>query len=287
VGTPDTELRWDRGPANSRLTRYCLYVSFLPILGLLLSGLVLFLTLLPELLSTPEALVLVLLLAIVGGPVSLLYLWPVLTDPDQRSGVVDDSWLGALDPLGVAVTALAGLVAVVGSFRLADYGIVVLVGVCMGVGLPVASLLATRGRIDPETLTLYIERDRDYTGDLAVEMRNWTALRRYRLGPVAVCVPSYAPGTGGSAPRLFVLPTSVATEADRVFERALAAPTDAPTRPGNPAVAVTLAAFGVGTLALGIGLWWLVDLPAGIALWILAFCVTLGLLFLLLAKRER
>ncbi|MDS0260868.1 hypothetical protein NDI56_15795 [Haloarcula sp. S1CR25-12] len=287
MGTLDTELRWNRGPANSRLTRYCLYVSILPVLGLLLSGLVLFLTLLPELLSNPEALVLVLLLAVVGGPVSLLYLWPVLTDPEQRSGVVDDSWLGALDPLGVAVTALVGLVAVVGSFRLADYGIVVLVGVCMGVGLPVAGLLATRGRIDPETLTLYVERDRNYTGGLAVEMRNWTALRRHRLGSVTVCIPSYAPGTDGSAPRLFVLPTSVATEADGVFQRALAASTDAPTRPGNPAVAVTLAAFGVGTLALGAGLWWLVDLPTGIALWILAFCVTFGLLFLLLAKRER
>ena len=172
-------------------------------------------------------------------------------------------------------------------FRSVAYGPLVVVGVCMGIGLPVAGLLSTRGRIDPERLTLQFEWARSRDGGLTIGMRNWTALRRVQFGPVAVCLASYAPGTAGGAPRLFVLPATVASDADAAFERALAASPETAAREGNPAVAATLAAFGVGTLAGGVALRRLVALPPGISLWFLAVSVTFGLLFLALAAYER
>ncbi|MBX0288118.1 hypothetical protein [Haloarcula salinisoli] len=285
----DPALAWDWGPAHSRLTRCCLYVAVAPILGMLLGGALLALTLLPTLFSNLELLALVVLFALVGGPFSLLYLWPVLTDRDQRAGLVGSWWLEGLRPLGLAVAAVGGLGALVLSVRVAAYGPLVVVGVAMGVGFPVTGLLATRGRVDPEELTLRFEwgKRRPVTGDITVEMCNWTGLRRYRLGPVAVCLASYAPGTSGGAPQLFVVPASVASAARDSFERALATPVDEPARDGNPAVAATLAAFGLGTLAVGAGLWLLADLPSGIGLWIVAVCGTFGVLFLVLAARER
>jgi len=285
----DPVLTWDRGPAHSRLTRCCLYVALAPLLGTVLGGALLALTLVPALFSNLELLALLALFALVGGPLSLLYLWPVLTDRDQRTGLVGSWWLGSLRPLGLAVAAVCGLGALVISARVAAYGPLVVVGVTMGLGFPASGLLATRGRVDPEALTLRFEwgERRAVTGDITVEMRNWTAVRQYRLGPVVVCLASYAPGTSGGAPRLFVVPAAVASAAGDSFERALAAPVDEPARDGNPAVAVALVAFGLGALAVGVGLWLLADLPTGIGLWLLAVCVTVGVLFLVLAVRER
>jgi hypothetical protein len=256
---------------------------------MLLGGALFALTLLPALSSNLELLALVVLLALVGGPFSLLYLWPVLTDPDQRSGLVDPWWLGSLRPFGLTVAAVGGLGALVLSARAATYGPLVVFGVTTGVGFPASGLLATRGRVDPEELTVHFEWGdrRPVTGDITVEMRNWTALRRYRFGPVVVCLASYAPGTSGGAPRLFVVPASVVSAAGDSFERALAAAVDAPTRDGNPAVAAALAAFGLGALTVGVALWLLADLSSGIGLWIVAVCGTFGGLFLVLAVREQ
>ena len=52
-------------------------------------------------------LALVVLLALIGGPASLLYLWPMIRDPDQRPGMGEAVGDGA-HPWSPASTAVAG-----------------------------------------------------------------------------------------------------------------------------------------------------------------------------------
>jgi hypothetical protein len=93
---PDTRsdrLSWELSPADVRFGWLLVYlpVAFLGgHVGLLLVTAV---ALVPAMLADPRLLALAALLVLVGGPFSLLYLWPMLRNPDQRPDPGRHGWL--------------------------------------------------------------------------------------------------------------------------------------------------------------------------------------------------
>lgn len=285
-------IEWRRGLADSPAGRLFGYAFLGSLTGLgLLIGLLLLLLVpvmiggLPE--NLPD-LALVLVFVLVGGPLSLLALWPLLTDPDQRRPIVANTWLDELSTRGILVAAVAGagvhlLMFVV--FPISPLIVVVLGGLAGSTG---TWILLTEGYVDPDERTLYVRpshADRDSRGT-TIDLDTWTGLARYRLGPVVLLRPTYAPGVRGKNPRLVPVPAPVAEAATPIFERALATSAPTPGRPPNPVVAATLVLFGLGAIAVGVAFVVLEVGPPGFRLYLLALGVLFGGLFLLAAKRE-
>lgn len=287
-----TPIRWHRGFDVSRPARLFAYALLAPILGgtllVVLLGLAMVPVVVPRLIADPSMLALVVVLALVGGPASLLYVWPLLTDPNQREALVRSNWITDLPPSGLLGCAVAGALAQVVALWLTPLGPLLVVGAGTLVGVVGTGLLLTRGQIDPDArrLTVRPSRGGRETSGTATDLDTWTALRRYRLGPVVVLRPSYAPGTGAGAPRLLTIPAWVADAADGTFDAALAAAAPAPGRDPNPAVAATLAVFGLGFAGTGVVLGLLVAVPASLRVWLAGSLGGVGLLFLVLAYRE-
>lgn len=285
-------IEWQTDLADTRAGLFCAYLAVGTLLGLpLLVALALLVTLpvtIPALLANPSALVLVVVLVLVGGPMSLLYLWPVLTESDQRRPIVPDPVLDVLTRRGVVAAAVAGALA--HGLGLVLFALSPLIVILVG-GLAASAgtwLLLTAGRIDPDGRRLEVRQslnERESAGR-TVDLDTWTALARYRLGPVTLLRPTYGPGVRGGVPRLIPLPTWVADEAAPVFEAALAAPTPEPDRAPNPVVAATLAVFGFGCLAVGVGIVLLEAAPASSRLYVLGLSAAFGGIFLVAALRE-
>lgn len=285
-------VEWRRKLGDSRTARLCAYAALASFTGLPLLFGVVFVVALPAivaaLVGNPPMAVLVALLALVGGPVSLLYLWPLLTDPDQRRPIVGNTWLHELSTAGIAIAALVGAVVHVLVFLLFPYAPILVV---LGGGLTSTTgtwFLLTEGRIDPDERTLSISPshvDRPSRGR-TVDMDTWTGLSRYSVGPIVLLRPTYARGIRGRAPRLIPVPVRVARDAAPVFEAALATPAPEPDRAPNPVVAATLVLFGLGTVALGATAYVLEIGPLNYRLYTVALSGVFGLLFLAAARRE-
>lgn len=285
-------IEWRRDLEDSPAGRLFAYtfvgtVGGLPLLVALV-GLLALPVVIVSLTANPPVLALVVVLALVGGPLSLLYLWPLLTDPDQRAPLLADTWVDELSARGVlASTVLGALVHALGFYLLpvAPLLLLVLGGLLASTG---TWLLLTEGRIDPDDRTLAVRSalsDRDSRGR-TVDLAAWTGLSRYRIGPVVLLRPRYGPGVRGGTPRLIPVPATVAAAATPAFEAALDAPAPEPERPPNPAVAATLAVFGLGSVALGVAIAVLEVGPAGYRLYLLALASLFGAVFLAAAVRE-
>lgn len=141
------------------------------------------------------------LLILVGGPLSLLYLWPMLTDADQRpriEAVASDEM-----PFTRRSTAAATAVGVAAFGALAAAGVPsptleVFVFLSAGLVVPVA-VLSTHGHIEDGRL-------RNYGG--AVDLSSVRAVRTLRVGDVGLAWVSYVRGTGLLAPRLLTIPAA-------------------------------------------------------------------------------
>lgn len=218
------------------------------------------------------------LFALVGGPLSLLYLLPMLRDPDQRPTFYPASvehpfstrtrLIAAV--AGAALLALAGWVAVPLAVAL------VAVGGLAGLGYVFA---ATRGRVDPDTSTLAL-------GPREFDLSRATGYRTRRLGPLALVTLSVParPGRFGSLPSRFAVPVERLGDVTAALDAVVAA-TDAEEPEGrdpNPvvrAVAVTLALVfvgaGVGGVAFaGVGVGW----------YVAALCWLFAVIFLYVAR---
>ena len=243
---------------------------------------------LPALLASPSILVLVAVLTLVGGPLSLFYLWPLLTERDQRRPILARTPLQHLSTVGVTIASVGSAAVYAVTFVVIEFSpLLVLVGGAL-VGITGTWLLLTTGSVDPENRVLRVRpslADRASTG-WTVDLDTWTGLARYRLGPVTVLRPTYGPGIRSGVPRLLPMPTWVVDAAAPVFEAAIDAPTPEPDRVPNPAVAATFALFGLGIVALGVAAIVLQVGPAGYRLYLFALSGVFGGLFLVAAWRE-
>ena len=178
------------------------------------------------------------LLFLIGGPLSLLYLWPILTDPKQRPSVTEfeggDGF--PFSPLSVSLAAVSGAVGIIGLMALGapfDAVYALVVG-CVFSPLLVA-VVTTRGRLEEGTLT--INRTEIPTDRL-------TNARSVRIGAFVAVWLSYARRSGVFLPRLAVIPQADALTVLSTIESGIDA--DPEIDPPDRAVQ----AIGVGTGAL-------------------------------------
>ncbi|MFC7007940.1 hypothetical protein [Halalkalicoccus salilacus] len=144
---------------------------------------------------------LVVLLLLVGGPFSLLYLWPMLTDADQRPSVTVFTW----DEEKIPWTKRSFIVAVLG-------GALLLLGLAT-TGVPFDGIFAlVVGAIfSPVVVSLFttegsIEDDRLVCNGTSVPLRQVTGARSQVVGNAVVYWISYTRGAGFLVPRLVTVP---------------------------------------------------------------------------------
>lgn len=159
-------------------------------------------------------LLLVVLLVLVGGPLSVLYLWPMLTDPEQRPGVTAFTW----DDERIPWTKRSFVVAVVG-------GALLLLGLAAaGVSFDGIFALVVVAIFSPIVVNLFttegsIEDDRLVCNGASVPLRQVTGARSRVVGNAVVYWISYAPGTGFVVPRLVTAPVQQSDTVRTALER--------------------------------------------------------------------
>jgi len=235
---------------------------------------------LPELLPQlgTAMVLLVALLSLVGGPFSLLYLWPMLTDPGQRPATA-----ALLAESGTRPWTKRSVVAAVLVGSLLSGG-----AVAAGVPFSVLCALVALALVSPVVVALFttvgsVTDDRLTCNGTAVPLRQVTGVRSVQLGATAVWWVSYARGTGLFAPRLLTVPTETATAVRTAVERGgePRQPDRAkPSRPVRGILGTTALLFvGVGIVAVRA-----IDEPS-VRLYVGGVTGTIGVLLALAAWR--
>lgn len=221
---------------------------------------------------------LVVLLALVGGPVSLLYLLPMLRDPDQRPSFYPGGMTTGLD-LSLrqrAALGLSGAAVLAGCWWLDPRLAAGVVGGGVLAGLTYA-VATTRGTIDPERATLD-------TGAREFELDRVTGYRSRRLGPlslVTLAVPN-RPGRLGRSTTRVLVPTARLADVEAALDAVVAEADPEAGRDPNPQV--RLAAGALALLFLGIGAAAVIAVGAGIGWYVAALCWLFGGILLLVAR---
>ncbi|MCL7416392.1 MAG: hypothetical protein M8354_00940 [Halalkalicoccus sp.] len=246
-------VEWRIDAGSSRLLRAVVYVE----VGLFAGGMLLvfcgmaFLGLTSALGGEYTYLAYVALLALIGGPLSLLYLWPMIVDSDQRpplSALFADEetaerYVAAFTRGRLLGAVLGGALALLVALSLDPRALFALV-VGSVLLIPVASGVVSWGRVDPEEESL-THRDR------TVALSRVERLRRVDLGGFSLCWLSYRPGGDDlTSPRLL----AASPEAADAIERVLAATdpeTDGEYTPDR-AVQAALGFLGVCFLGLAV-----------------------------------
>jgi hypothetical protein len=192
----------------------------------------------------PALKLLVVVLALVGGPFSLLYLWPMLRDADQRPAPFSGrerrtplrEWL---------VAGVVGLVVLAGAMVIEP----VLAGglfVCGLLAGAVGVLCSTRGTIDPEASTM--ERSHREWG-----LSRVTGYDTRRVGPlVVISLDASGPGSFGTVPSRVAVPATVAGDVTAALDAVVE--TDRETEGRDPNAAVRVVAVLFASLFAGGGL---------------------------------
>jgi hypothetical protein len=221
---------------------------------------------LPALLAEASlgALLFVALLALVGGPLSLGYLWPMLADPDQRPSpsafAVAD---GAIPwtPRSIAVAAVAGAISL---WTLAAAGVgfdaLFAVVVALLFSPVVASLFTTVGSVGPADDEAGDTESAELTcNGRDVPLAQVTGVRSVRAAGLAIYWVSYARGTGAFVPRFLTVPVEAADAVRTALDAGVQMRADPPNT--DPAVRAVVGGAGllfVGVAAIG---WRAVDDP--------------------------
>ena len=241
---PSTE--WSYDAAASRSLRLISHLPVAAVGGVFLPAAgasVAFVIADPGVLRSPFVL-LVALLALVGGPMSLLYLWPMLADPDQRP--TRSAFSGAdgspFTARSVGAAALAGALAVLALVAVGVpfevvYGLVV---GCVFSPILVAAA-TTEGTLDDGRLTINRRE---------VPLNRVAGVRSIRVRGFVVLWLSYVPRSGLFVPRLAVFPGDADVGAVR---GALEAGIRADPELEAPDRAVQAVAIGMGALFLASG----------------------------------
>jgi hypothetical protein len=221
---------------------------------------------------------LVVLLALVGGPVSLLYLLPMLRDPDQRPSFSPEG-MTAGPELALrqrAALGLAGGAVLAGCWWLDPRLAAAAVGVGALAGL-VYAMAATRGTIDPDRAVLE-------AGARSFELDRVTGYRTRSLGPLALvtlAVPA-RPGRLGRSTSRVLVPTARLADVAAALDAVVASSDPGTGREPNPQV--RLAAGALALLFLGIGAAAVVVAGAVVGWYVAALCWLFGVLLLLVAR---
>jgi hypothetical protein len=185
-----------------------------------------------------ELRLLVVLLALVGGPFSLLYLLPMIRDPDQRPTLYPEGAERRLLTRERVVAGVVGAVVLAVAFRVEPLlaGGLFVTGALAGL---VAVLCSTRGRIDPETGTVE-------TGEREWNLSRVTGYSVRRIGPLAVVsLDASGPGRFGTVPSRIAVPVPVLDDATAALDRVVAEADGTSGREPNPTVRVVAAAIAV------------------------------------------
>ena len=182
------------------------------------------------------------LLLLIGGPLSLLYLWPMLADPEQRPSVAEFEG-GDGFPFSfrsVSTAAVSGAVGLGGLIALGvPFDVLYLLVVGCVLSPVLVAVLTTRGRLEGSTLTI---------NRTEVPIDRLTNVRSIRVRDFAVVWLSYADRTGVFVPRLAVIPGG---NAETVL-RTIAAGIDTEPEVEPPDQAVRAIGLGTGTLFLAV-----------------------------------
>lgn len=277
-------LTWDVSPTDYRATALVRYVP-LVFVGtqagiLLVAGT----AALPALVSNPAILALVVVLTLVGGPMSLLYLWPMIRDPDQRPPLDPGGWyqdlslrgfllaVASCTVLAVGMAILFGLSAVTRGLLFPAYLIAF-----FAVPLLALSLVDNEGRLDPEEGTLTVE-------ERTIDVTRLDRVRCWTVGSLTVVALGYVAGAGRPKPRLFVVP---ATDAAALIETLRAGATaDADVEPGDSdrIARAVLAALGSVSLLVAVGGLVVPDIGTQASLALAYVTGLIGVVFLLAAR---
>jgi len=192
--------------------------------------------------GSPEVRLVVVVLALVGGPFSLLYLLPVLTDPDQRPHLAFSGRERRVPVREWVVSGLVGAVVLGGAVwvdpRLA--AALFVGGLLAGV---VGVLCSTRGTVDPETATAE-------SGPREWDLSRVSGYTTRRVGPlVVVSFAAAGPGRFGTVPSRIVVPAAVADDVAAALDAIVAEVHEDDGRDANPtvrAVAIALAVLSAG-----------------------------------------
>ena len=229
----------------------------------------------PTVLLSPTALLFA-VLALVGGPFSLFYLWPMLTDAEQRPSVAEfeggDGFPFSVRSVGTA--AVSGAVAIVGLLAAgvpSGFVYALVVG-CVLSPLSVA-VVTTRGRLEGGDLTI---------NRTEIPLARVTGVRSARFGGFAVVWISYARRSGFFLPRLAVLPESEADAVLRRLESRLGASPE--IDPPDPALRAVGVGTGLSFLAVAAFAYRAIEHPTGRLYFAVAFG-GLGALFCLIGWR--
>lgn len=222
----------------------------------------------------PAIWLLVAVLALVGGPFSLLYLLPVIRDPAQRRGLVFSGRERRV-PLREWLAAGAVGAVVLGAIAFASPFLAGALFACGALAGLVAVLCSTRGTIDPGTATAT-------RGQREWDLSRVTGYDTRRFGPlVLVAVEAAGPGRFGAVPSRIAVPESVADDVTDALDAIVDADRAVDTREPNTAVRVAALLFAALFAAGGVGLGWL----AGSAGWLIAAIgLTVAGLFLVVAR---
>ena len=243
---------WSFDASTSRTLRF---VSHLPPAGIGGSLLLAFGVTAAFVLSNPSILLsgpalLVALLFLIGGPLSLLYLWPMLADPGQRPSAAEfeggDGFPFSFRSVSTAAVSgavgLGGLIALGVPFDL----LYLLVVGCVFSPLLVA-IVTTHGRLEDNTLII---------NRTEIPIDRLTNVRSIRIRDFAVVWLSYTRRSGVFLPRLAVIPQGDASTVLSTIESGIDA--DPEIDPPDPAVRaigiamgalfLIVAAFAYGTI---------------------------------------
>lgn len=283
MGRPQVEWRIDA--ASSRTIRLVTYAWFGLLGGGVLLALGLGLGLAFGAAGAGEYAIagLILLLLLIGGPFSILYLWPAIqsgsftpltqfvfdpaSDPEETIGERYSrtfSWQWVVASIGIHVVAIPALLILeprlLGGYVALWFAALVLV-----------STIQSWGRIDT-TEPAFEYR----TG--TIPLAAVTRVRRWRVGSLSVCWLSYQSGTKTiSTPSLVVL----TPEAARAFEmaRSLVADVEPETRSHQTAPKLVAVTMGLGFIAFAGWLWFFVAVDPALGLYVWAVFGGLGIFF--------
>ena len=230
-----------------------------------------------------EPLVLFAVLALVGGPLSLVYFAVAAEHGDLGRVVELFPVVESLRPRWLAVTTPLGAGLVFAGFAYPPLLVACFVGFLLLA--VVGSALFPEGRLDPAAGTLTVptgdgEHEHDLSGLRSVSAR--------RVGDVVLCRLRYAGVRGLHAPFLIGVPADRSAEVRRGLE-AIRARTDVGAAGQPRAVLATLAAFGGFFLLVALAFWFVSwrSGEAGLAVYGSLVTGGLGVLFVWLAWASR
>ena len=241
---PSPTVEWYYDASTSRTLRVVAHLppaGFGGVLLLAIGVVVAFVATNPTVLLSGSAL-LVILLLIIGGPVSLAYLWPMLTDPKQRPSTSEFAGVDGFpfSRKSVGGAAVSGAIGILVLLAVNASGTVIYWLVVGCVFSPVLVAIATtHGQLKGGTLTI---------NRTEVPLNRITKVRSIQLRGVVIVSLSYARRSGLFLPRLVVVPSA---ESEAVLSMVRSGISDDPEIE-PPDRAVQAVVFATGALFLGV-----------------------------------